>query len=319
MPSAFSHRFFAVAAAWCFLSLALVSSAQAQTPPTTKPAAPLPPLTERMNEFPTLYQMDARAGFSDDGAKYCGPVAASNALLWLAAHGYPRLLPDANGDTLYGGLNYATSKTRTAQIALVHAIMDGGFVKMRPEDGTPKGGGTSMAGIARGVQTYVESKGYEIKQIKVAQLITEPSPDYPPAMLPNVISMQAVKKAFADGAMVWLNIGWYDRVGDDGLYTWKGGHFVTLVGYGKDAAGNADDSALVFRDPARNAGRNYPNEFVRVRRLTEGFWNNGHDEKGHESKGYYVVDGLFISPRTTAILTSATILVLKPPTKPLTP
>ncbi len=286
--------------------------AQAQTAPV-KPA-PLAPCIERMNEFPTLYQMDASANFEGSGAKYCGPVAASNALVWLAAHGYPRLLPDASGDTLYGGLNYATSRTRKAQTDLVHSIMDGGFVKMRPEDGTPKGGGTSAFGIAQGVRAYVESKGYQIDELKMAQILTEPSADYPSGMLSNTLSLDAVKKAFADGAMVWLNIGWYARVGDDGLYTRKGGHFVTLVGFGKDASGKVDDSVLVFRDPARNSGHNFPNEFVHVRRLTEGWWNNGQNEKGRQSVGYFAIDGLFTDPRTIAILSGATILTLKPPT-----
>ena len=209
-----------------FLLLTLVfgavrpAGAQAQTP---SKSVPLAPCIDRMNEFPTLYQMDARANFESSGAKYCGPVAASNALVWLAAHGYPRLLPDASGDVLYGGLNYATSRTRKAQTELVHAIMDGGFVKMRPEDGTSKGGGTSAFGIAQGVRAYVESKGYQIDELKMVQIITNPTADYPPSMLSNDLSLDAIKKAFAGGAMVWLNIGWYDRVGNDGCTHAKAG------------------------------------------------------------------------------------------------
>ena len=89
---------------------------------------------------------------------------------------------------------------------------------------------------------------------------------------------------------------------------------MTLVGFGKDASGKIDDSVLIFRDPARNSGHNYPNEFVQVRRLTEGWWNNGQGEKGRDAIGSFAIDGLFTDPRTTAILSGATILTLKPPT-----
>ena len=275
-------------------------------------AQTLPPLTERINEFPALYQMDDRGKFEGSGAKYCGPVAASNALVWLAAHGFPRLLPNADGDTLYGGLSYATSRTVKAQIALVHAIVDNGLVQMRPDDGTPKSGGTTAYDISRGVRTYVEGKGYQIDRLQVAAVIDNPPADYPEAMRSRVLSLEAVKKAFAGGAAVWLSVGWYEREGPEALYVWKGGHFVTLVGYGKDATGKIDESVLIFHNPGLSSGQGYPNEFVHVRRLTEGNWADRDGKKGYSVEGRFAIDGMQVSGRTTAILTGATILALKP-------
>ena len=300
------------------LSLLLVllcaASARAQTPPP-KPG-PIPAQTDRMNEFPTLYQQDERAHFDGNGVKFCGPVAASNALVWLAAHGYPRLLPDGSGDTLYGGLPYATSKTTKAQIALVHAIMENGLIAMRPDDGTPQSGGTTAQSIARGVRSYVESKGYQIEQLQTASVVSDPPADYPEEMRPRVLPLETVKKAFADGAAIWLSIGWYERDGPEGLYVWKGGHFVTLVGFGKDATGKTDPSVLIFRNPARNSGANYPNEFVHVSRLTGGNWATRDGKVGYSAAGRFVVNGLEVSGRTSAIITGATILRLKPPAPP---
>lgn len=303
--TAFSFRFFA--AVLSVAPLAVFPTAHAQTVP--KAAAPaLAPLTERMNEFPSLWQMDERAGFLGDGAKFCGPVAASNALLWLATHGFPRLLPGENGDTLYGGYAFATSsKTTKAQIALVHAITGDGFVKMR------EGSGSSPGYVARGVRAYVESKGYQVERLQIAPIVNDPPTDFPASAAASVLPIEAVKEAFQKGAAVWLAIGWYEKDGETNTYTRTGGHFVTLVGYGKDASGSVDDSVLIFRNPAQRAGRNYPNEFVRLQRMTSGTFPGRGGSLGHSVAGHFeVVGGLSVGARTTAILENATILVLKP-------
>ena len=279
----------------------------------TKPAAPLPPLTERMNEFPSLCQHDERGGFLGNGAMFCGPVAASNALVWLATHGYPKLLPGENGDSLYGGYAYATaSKTFKAQVALVHAITADGFVKMK------EGSGASPAYVAKGVRAYVESKGYEIERLDIAPVLNDAPTDFPPSA--HALSIEAIKEAFQKGAVVWLAIGWYERNGEATTYTRKGGHFVTLVGYGKDASGNVDDSILIFRNPSQRAGRNYPNEFVRLRRMTSSdhfaggnFAGRYQSDKGRSAEGRFeIVGGIPLGARTTAVIDNATILVLKP-------
>ena len=53
----------------------------------------------KAKEFPDLGQFRIGAGFRHFGVMYCGPVAASNALIWLALNGYPRLAPSESDPT----------------------------------------------------------------------------------------------------------------------------------------------------------------------------------------------------------------------------
>lgn len=289
---------------------ALPVNAQAQTAPK---AASLPPLTERMNEFPSLCQHDERGGFLGNGAGFCGPVAASNALVWLAAHGYPRLLLGENGDTLYGGVAYASqSKTLKAQIALVHALTGDNFVHMG-------GNGASPAYMAKGVRAYVESKGYQVERLDSAAVVNDAPADFPKTL--PLLPLESIKEAFQKGAVVWLAIGWYQRDGDANTFTRTGGHFVTLVGYGKDATGTVDENVLIFRDPSQRAGRNYPNEFVRLHRITGSTFGGGYfasrygADKGRSADGRFeIISGIPLRAGMTAIIDNATIMTLKPPT-----
>src|SRR5262249_51732734 len=49
-----------------------------------------------------------------------------------------------------------------------------------------------------------------------------------------------------------------------------GGHYVTVVGYGVDRAGNTDPGILIVHDPSSRAGNEPSNQYVKLRELHSG-------------------------------------------------
>jgi hypothetical protein len=99
----------------------------------------------RVEETPDLMQSESRAGLPFEGAPYCGPVAASNSLIYLSKHGYPRLtavsLPDARAQ---GELSLQLSKLMK----------------------TTRLGGTTPDGFMVGLRKYVGERGYVVDSLQ---------------------------------------------------------------------------------------------------------------------------------------------------------
>ncbi|MDR2729078.1 MAG: hypothetical protein LBB56_08080, partial [Chitinispirillales bacterium] len=58
------------------------------------------PFLDLVNSIPDYYQRSGRfGGFPDEGSAYCGPAAASNALLWLYRSDYGKII-EKSGNAL---------------------------------------------------------------------------------------------------------------------------------------------------------------------------------------------------------------------------
>jgi hypothetical protein len=63
------------------------------------PAAAQPAdFLSKVESMPDFLQTDKDGEFVKGGTRYCAPVAASNALIWLSRNGYPKLAPTGEVD-----------------------------------------------------------------------------------------------------------------------------------------------------------------------------------------------------------------------------
>ena len=217
-------------AAAMFVVIALISFCQA-----AEPDAPLPGHAEKVLGTPHFYQCDPDGQFADDGRNYCLPVSVSDSLVFLASHGFPHLLP--------GGTTDATA----AQIALIKTLASSECMRTDPASGTDAGP------ACVGIQRYVQSAGYVCRSIEYKGW--RPMPNalaaYATATLP---SLDWIKQATADpSAAAWVNIGWYVAGANPNEWKRVGGHWVAVVGYGTDGAGQADPNVLLIDNPAISA------------------------------------------------------------------
>ncbi|MEI9997798.1 MAG: hypothetical protein WDO13_00775 [Verrucomicrobiota bacterium] len=93
---------------------------------------------------------------------------------------------------------------------------------------------------------------------------------------------------------VWLNVGWYIR-GDGDNWKRKGGHWVTLVGFGAANPGDAADSDLILiHNPATRGSDDKPDDpakdIVRLTRIDRGTLDTGK-EKTEDAAGMYQLSG----------------------------
>jgi hypothetical protein len=195
--------------------------------------------------------------FSGGGIRYCGPTAASNALMWLADHGYPKLKPQV-GDA---------AKAQTEMIQRLANYM-GTFHE-----------GTSVDSFASGIRSYIGAAGYASRAWlhsgnRCASRVLEP---------PDVHVMGNL----TDGKTVmWLSVGWYSLDGESKKYHRDHGHWLTLVGYGTNQCGETDSNSLVIADPEAPNGM----RFVTLAALNQGRISDGLLKT--DAKGYFGIPEL---------------------------
>jgi hypothetical protein len=220
-----------------------------------------------------------QANLPRNGSAYCAPVSASNGLVWLAKHGYPRLVP---GD----------------QLSLFKVLGSAYFMNTDDEDGT----GTN--GVMSGLAKYVMSRGYEVERL--AYQGWRPVDQRFERIDGHANAVQVVN-GLQDNSIVLLNVGWYKRQGS--WYQRVGGHWVTLVGVVK-----GENSCLVIHDPSGRSRRGDHERvtvgLIRSGKLTGskrglpvtamGAWELGGELKTNRSSG-----------ANTAVLDGAVLLQLK--------
>ncbi len=196
-----------------------------------------------ITEIPDLTQTDPRGGFARGGASYCGPVAVSNSLVWLAHSGRaPQLkIPDSQYD-------------------LVNLLASGACLNTHPVTGT------SPSALMKGLERFFAGQG-EPCRIEFQGWRAHPEAYSDQVMHPR---LDFVKHALVKGGGVWLNVGWYRYSHALEEYERTGGHWVTLVGYGAERDGSLNPDMLVIHDPAPRAGLMPENEFVKMTRIESG-------------------------------------------------
>ena len=253
-------------------------------------------LERSVRKMPDLTQTSEELLVPGGGSSYCGPVAVSNAIMGLAAAGQPDLLPQR-------------PSPRQAHTALVRLLGSGRYM------GTSANAGTGAAGLMVGLERYLRHQGYR------PSLSYQGWRGHPRrfATGQKAPSRDAMIDAFAQGASVFVNIGWYrpsPRV--EGVFRRRGGHWLTLVGTGVDATGDASPHTLVFHDPAPWAGPEGERHFARFEALGEGWLIT--EVGAFASEGHHILSGVHVKhPGDVAIVDGVVTLVIGATRKAATP
>ncbi|MBL04915.1 MAG: hypothetical protein CMJ99_04695 [Planctomycetes bacterium] len=269
----------------------------ARTPAPKK--GPPPISRERLGRMPDLTATNPEAGLPLGGKHYGAPVAASNALAWLALERkYDRLLP--------GG------ESRFRRQGLLAGKLGGrGYMntEVNRQTGTPA--------ALNGLSKLLSEKGYSAdysyqgwRRVEKKFRAGWPWPD-----------LDWVKNSLQGDSLVLLNVGWYRYDSGKDVYQRSGGHWVTLAGYGVDGQGKADVATLLIHDSSPRAGKEPAVEYVRIETIESGrLAGNSSMPKGSNSAvGFYRLgDGMHINSERgdVCILDGVVVVSLKNPLEP---
>lgn len=197
------------------------------------------------------------------GYNYCGPVAASNALMWLASKGYTKLLPEKKLST-------------KSQYEMIKILGSSKYMN------TSASRGTGVQSTVNGLKKYIHEKGYKVS-IKKKGLGYELGGE-PPS--PNWIA-----NGLLGSSNVLVNLGWYEYDSKKDIYKRVSGHFVTVAG--------VKENKLIIHDPA-SRGKS-KNDFITFEQIKSGSFTRGKRKaKGHwkmrgikSSNKIAIIDGAF--------------------------
>jgi hypothetical protein len=265
--------------------------------------------TAKIAAMPDFCQTDESGKFDNGGKVFCGPVAASNSLVWLAQNGFPKLLPpvkvksDEGNGSADGDSKVAAQKG--AQIELIRTLGSPDFM------GTEGRDGTSATRLMRGLKKYVTSHGYEVEKLEYRGWsninktfkFTEEKP-----------TLEWMKENIAHpGAAAWLNIGWYKFDPTTKVYQRTGGHWITLVGYGLTEDGKPDESVLIVHDPSRRSGPGIVTHHMPVAEIKEGKLIHNTSTLSTNAAGHFKSAGSFVVKKgnDAAVIDGVVVMELK--------
>lgn len=195
---------------------------------------------DRLEITPDLMQTDKRASLPYAGRAHCGPVAASNGLIWLANAGYPKL---------------SISKNPTIPQQGKLAIEIGTMMN------TTRKGGTTINGFIKGLSKYIKSKGYKIDKLNYQGWEQCDRNYFTGIKKPRPYS---IFDSFDDRTCVWLKIGWYKYFPAKKEYVRFAGHFVNVVAIDKT------NKQLIIHDSAPRSGIKKQSDKVSIEKIESG-------------------------------------------------
>ena len=249
-------------------------------------AAPIPEPTDETDEVADFTQSDPELAAPADGGSYCGPVAVSNWLVWLADHGYPKLTPPG-------------PNRRARQIALIRELARHRYMATDPKMGT------GSWRLIEGLERWVRDAGYSIKLLKY-QGWRGHAPRHGTGQRHPELAWLAA--ALADGGAAWIHVGWYEPPTRwERALRRKGGHWLTVVGV------NEHLRELTLHDPAPYAGTEPEKVHATTRAMTGGWLLAGKDRL--PAAGYLRLGGGMHLKRNddVAVIDGAVVLVLDAP------
>ncbi len=220
----------------------------------------------RIESTPDFLQSDPSANLPAGGLTACGPVAASNALIWLARNGFPNLAEDHNSVAGQARLTEALSKQMKITITQ----------------------GTSVTHLTNGLSDFLHSKGYKFKSIKYQGWEEHPREFSTGVEKPSI---EFIKKAFDTKSCILMMIGWYKHSKDNDHYRSFAQHWVTIVGYGKNKEGKPDPDMLIIHDSAPRSGATLSHDYVKVEPMAHGSFLKNSGRKTLSAKGWYRLTG----------------------------
>jgi carboxyl-terminal processing protease len=249
--------------------------------------------TEKIYSIPDLMQTDKRANFPGSGRQYCSLAAISNSLMWFDSNGFPNLVRNS-GDLF-------TDQVKLAKLLASESYMD-----------TSLEYGTGTTKLIRGVRKYIKERGCEISRLEYQGWRKHPKEIPWGGSIPK---LDWIKQGITGNGAVWMNVGWYKYNAGKDEYVRIAGHWVTLVGYGKDEKGQVSPNVLIIHDPSPRAGEEFSNEFILVSRILSGKLTGDWVGLPRSAAGCYkFTEGMHIKRGADfAILDGAVVLKLKGP------
>ena len=242
----------------------------------------------RYSNVPDLCQTDPRAGLPGGGRQYCGPVAASDYLVWLSKNGFERLAPSYDGSLV-------------SQANIARRLGGAGLMRVGAE-------GTGPSAFLRGLSTYIAKSGYSPKYLAYQGWRYHPAAYDTGVSIPN---LEWIRRGLKKNSAVWLNIGWYQYDRSSSVYRRFAGHWVAVVGDERHAsAGSGKNSGvLLIHDPAGRSGKAMKTEVANFLPLKKGLLVSQRGRK-LDARGFlHAVSGLRLHSRAdTAIIDGAVIL-----------
>jgi len=257
-------------------------------------ASEFPAWIDLADEVPDLCQTDPDGQFPGNGGTLCGPVAVANSLMCLANHGFPRLRSPGATD-------------KDAQIAMVHLLAAAGAMN------TVERKGTSPTRLMAGIDKLVNDAGYQV--VRLEQQGWRGGTRRFPA-LNDTPSLDWIKAGLSTpGGAVWLNVGWYRTPAGTNEYHRFAGHWVTIVGYGKDRDGHEDPLVIAVHDPAPRTGMAPATQWVRLEPLDRPYLRRDLSDgkiRRHDTNGFFAMKGemKLKTKADIAILDVAVVLVV---------
>lgn len=244
--------------------------------------------TFRLDEMPDFTQTDPALGLPNGGRMYCAPVAAANALVWLAERrGFTRLLPVRGLST--------TEKVAT----VARTLGEPDFMSTAPK------GGTTNSRFLTGLENYAETAGYN------ASLSFRGRWEMPSRFGGggDVPTMDWIVDEFDSGHALWLGIGFYTEGKLPGEYVRISGHMVTVAGYGVGEDGSPDRDTLILHD-SDDGGRGVQRIYLRTEAIRDGQFVERDGGKNDARDHLLVTDGYRLRNGYFAIIDSAISLGL---------
>jgi hypothetical protein len=248
------------------------------------------PHTAKLDATPDMSQLDLR--LPDAGEYYCGPVALSNGLMWLARNGYPKLIPRGNGDE---------------QVNMTILLAGNSYLK------TYQNKGTSTPRLMTGVLKFFNRQGYD-GQVRYRgwrtidrqfqRRVGLDESDY--AVVPD---LDWLRQGLQKDTAVVLDIGWYRHDAEGDTYKRLGGHWVTLVGHGESADGQRDDGVLIIHNPDPRAGAEPSHDRVRCEAIESGVLGGPFQGLPVAAKGFLRVTGVPMPPGVDAAVVDGGVIV----------
>jgi len=250
--------------------------------------------TEKIDSIPDLTQTDKRANFPGGGTQYCCLVAVANSLMWLDSNGFPDLIQNS-GDPF-------RDEVKLVKLLGSKAYIDTSLVN-----------GTGATKLMRGIKKYVQHRGYEIEQIEYQGWRKHPEEMKTRFAVPR---LSWIKQGILGNGAIWLNVGWYKYNPSKDEYKRIAGHWVTLIGYGKDENGKVNPTILILHDPSPRTGITFSNEYAIASRIPGGTLVGEWTGLPRSAVGYYkLVGGMHIKKEAdVAIIDGAITLKLNPKT-----
>jgi C-terminal processing protease CtpA/Prc len=216
-----------------------------------------------------LTQTDKKANFPGGGSQFCCLVSIANSLMRLDSNGFQNLVENSGSPF-------------DDQVKLVKLLSSKRYMDTSLTNGT----GTTK--LMRGVKKYIQDRGYEIAQLEYEGWRKHPQEMQTRFPVPR---LSWIKEGILGNGAAWLNAGWYKYNSSKDEYIRIAGHWVTLVGYGKDKNGKLNQNCLILHDPSPRAGKTFSNEYAIVDKIDTGTLVGKWVGLPRSAVGYYKLGG----------------------------